>query len=376
MDGFATGNGLVGNPFRPNLMRDPCHAGRIVLAPMEGLADYTLRDILTRAGGYDWCVTEFVRVSSTVLPHSAFIRISPELKASSCTRAGTPVRIQLLGSDPDLLAANAAQLATLHPAGIDLNFGCPTPLINRNRGGAALLDEPELLYRIAAAVRAVVPQTIPVTAKMRLGIDSTERAIECALALESGGAQELVVHARTKKDGYRPPARWEWIARIRESVRVPVIANGEVWRRADYRTMRDVTGCTDVMLGRGAVADPLLAMRIRTDAVENTNTDWLIVAGMIADFWTQVQRKVLPNQAPGRLKQWLGLMRRVYPQADKLFLAIRELRVAQAVTPVLRQHLPAPGEVPEFHYQYDEPDHRADYRSVPQAAHSLVSGRS
>ncbi len=236
---------------------------RLVLAPMEGLADDILREVLTGAGGYDWCVTEFVRVSATVLPHSAFTRISPELARDSRTRSGTPVRVQLLGGDPGLMAANAAQVARLHPAGIDLNFGCPTPLINRNRGGAALLDEPELLHRIARSVREAVPAHIPVTAKMRLGIRDTGRAIECAQALAAGGAEELVVHGRTREDGYRPPARWEWIGRVREAVRVPVIANGEVWTVADYRAMREETGCADVMLGRGAVADPFLATRSR-----------------------------------------------------------------------------------------------------------------
>lgn len=314
-------------------------SGRIVLAPMEGLADDILRDILTSAGGYDWCVTEFVRVSSTVLPLSAFTRISPELKQASRTRAGTPVRVQLLGANPDLLAANAARVAQLQPAGIDLNFGCPTPLINRNRGGAALLDEPELLQRITAAVRAAVPAEIPVTAKMRLGIAGTTRALDCARALEAGGAAELVVHARTKADGYRPPARWEWIAHVREAVRVPVIANGEVWTVPDYHAMRAMTGCADVMLGRGAVADPKLAGRIRDDALADPDADWRVIAGMIDDFWTRVQNKVLPQQAPGRLKQWLMLMRRIYPQADQLFLAIRESRHARDVTPVLQRLL-------------------------------------
>ena len=102
---------------------------RIVLAPMEGLADDALRAVLTAAGGYDWCVTEFVRVTTTLLPHSCFTRLSPELKTGSRTASGTPVRIQLLGSDPARMAANAAHLALLKPHGIDLNFGCPTPLV-------------------------------------------------------------------------------------------------------------------------------------------------------------------------------------------------------------------------------------------------------
>jgi tRNA-dihydrouridine synthase C len=314
---------------------------RLILAPMEGLADDVLRDVLTRAGGYDWCVTEFVRVSTTLLPHSAFTRISPELLNSSRTRAGTPVRIQFLGSDPELLAANAAHVAKLNPAGIDLNFGCPTPLINRNRGGASLLNEPELLQRIAMTVRAAIPRDIPLTAKMRLGISDTSRALDCARALEAGGIQELVVHARTKEDGYRPPARWQALASIREALRIPVIANGEVWTLADYHAIRQATGCTDVMLGRGAVADPLLARRIRAGAADDALADWHTVSGMIGDFWSQVQTKVLPTQSPGRLKQWLGLMRRSYPQADKLFLALRELRTANDVGPVLQQHLAA-----------------------------------
>lgn len=300
---------------------------------MEGLADDVLRAVLTSAGGYDWCVTEFVRVTNTVLPHVCYTRLSPELKNGSRTASGTPVRIQLLGSDPAMLAANAAHLALLKPYGIDLNFGCPTPLVNRNRGGAALLNEPELLQAIAAAVRAAVPAEIPVTAKMRLGIEDTGRALDCALALEAGGMQELVVHARTKADGYRPLVRWEWIARIREAVKLPVIANGEVWNVADYRRICAATGCSDVMLGRGAVADPLLARRIRDGREDHaTDADWQELQGMIATFWRRVQTKVAPQQSPGRLKQWLGMMQRSYPQAEQLFRAVREARLAPEVS--------------------------------------------
>ena len=306
---------------------------------MEGLADHILRDVLTRAGGYDGCVTEFIRVSATVLPHSAYKRVSPELQHGSCTRAGTPVSVQLLGSDPELLAANAAHLAKLRPAGIDLNFGCPTPLINRRRGGAALLNEPELLQRIVVAVRAAVPADIPVSAKMRLGISDSSRAVECACALEDGGIAELVVHARTREDAYRPPARWHAVAAIRQRLRVPVIANGEVWNRADYQAIRQATGCADVMLGRGAVADPLLAQRLRSGAADDAAGDWAMLAAMIVDFWAQVQNKVSSTQAPGRLKQWLLLLRRSYAPADRLFLDLRALRTAGEVSAVLRQHL-------------------------------------
>ena len=148
-----------------NVDRSPA-ARLILLAPMEGLLDFVLRDILTRVGGIDRCVSEFIRVSGTLLPNRAFLRIVPELENGGCTRAGVPVRAQLLGSDPVCLAENAAKLAGLGPAGIDLNFGCPAKSVNRHRGGAVLLDEPELIARIVAAVRRAVPRSMPVSAKI------------------------------------------------------------------------------------------------------------------------------------------------------------------------------------------------------------------
>ncbi len=303
---------------------------------MEGLADDILRGVLTRAGRYDWCVTEFVRVTGTLLPKKSFIRVSPELLASARTAAGTPVRVQLMGSDPQCLAENAARLAELAPAGIDLNFGCPAPLVNRHRGGAALLDEPELLHDIAAAVRAAVPPGLTFSAKMRLGIDDTARALDCARALADGGAQELAVHARTKADGYRPQVRWEWVARIREAVAVPVIANGEVWNVAGWRAIRAATGCEDVMLGRGAVADPFLAERIRGAREEQASeSDWRELQPCLADFWARVQEKVAPRHAPGRLKQWLGLLRRNYAGAEALWRRVREMRSAAEISAAL-----------------------------------------
>jgi tRNA-dihydrouridine synthase C len=332
--------------FAACLIMSNCFAvltmSRLILAPMEGLADDVLREVLTSTNAYDWCVTEFVRVTSTVLPHSLYLRMSPELMHGSQTASGTCAHVQLLGSYPGMMARNAAHLARLKPAAIDLNFGCPAPLVNRHRGGAALLGEPELLHAIVSAVRTAVPTDIPVTAKMRLGIDDTAYALDCALALEAAGAESLVVHARTKQDGYKPPARWEWLARIREKVALPVIANGEVWTLDDYLNIRTVSGCDDVMLGRGAVADPMLATRIRaaqagTGEADSTQ-DWATVCELIARFWLLANRKLAPQHTPGRLKQWLGLMRRSYAQAEMLYADLRPLRHADTITPVLRRH--------------------------------------
>ncbi|MFM1924477.1 MAG: tRNA-dihydrouridine synthase [Pseudomonadota bacterium] len=324
------------------------HLGaRILLAPMEGLLDHTLRDMLTRVGGVDLCVSEFIRVTNTVLPRRAFIRVAPELLNQSRTVAGVPVRVQLLGSDPDMLAANAAALAALAPAGIDLNFGCPAKTVNQHRGGAVLLDEPELVGQIVAAVRRAVPAHIPVSAKMRLGYNDDLRAEECAMAIEAAGASDLVVHARTKAHGYRPPAYWERIADLRQRVRLPIVANGEIWTLADALRCREVTGCDRLMIGRGMVADPGLALSIaQHDALAhsgamNSAVAWSQILHLMRLFWQGIALRVAPRHRAGRLKQWLNYLRRVYPEAQEAFDQLRLLHDPAKIDQWLAAQLPA-----------------------------------
>lgn len=126
---------------------------QIALAPMEGLVDNILRDVLTRVGSIDWCVTEFIRVCDRLLPASSFDKLAPELRQGARTAAGVPMRVQLLGSDPVCLAENAALACELGAPVIDLNFGCPAKTVNKSRGGAVLLKEPELLHAIVREVR-------------------------------------------------------------------------------------------------------------------------------------------------------------------------------------------------------------------------------
>lgn len=303
----------------------------ILLAPMEGLLDFALRDVLTRGGGVDRCVSEFIRVTDCLLSARAFTRSVPELLNGSCTPAGVPVRVQLLGSDVSCLAENAGLLATLAPAGIDLNFGCPAKIVNRHRGGAVLLDEPELIHAIVAAVRRAVPVGMVVSAKMRLGNQDDSRMLDCARAIAEGGADELVVHARTKAHGYRPPAYWASIAPIREAVGIPVVANGEIWSVADAERCRAESGCDALMLGRGMVADPGLACAIR-DFVPSTVPSavslallWPAVLPLLVDYWHQTATYVKPLHRAGLLKQWLNLLQRRYPEAQSLYQRVRPL---------------------------------------------------
>ena len=301
--------------------------------------DFVLRDILTRAGGVDRCVSEFIRVTNTVLPDRVYMRVVPELLTGWHTFAGVPVRPQLLGSDSACLADNAAALARLSPPGIDLNFGCPAKVVNRHGGGAALLDEPELVAEIVSAVRRAVPPHIAVSAKMRLGFNDDSRAEECAIAIAESGANELVVHARTKADGYRPPAYWSRIADVRAVVSIPVVANGEIWNVADAQRCRELSGCNMLMIGRGMVTDPSLARAIQgMQAMDAANApaaalslDWHSLLPLIHDFWDLVGRRLDKKSRTGRLKQWLNFLRRSYPEAEAAYQALRTFNEPERV---------------------------------------------
>lgn len=313
---------------------------KIVLAPMEGVVDAPMREMLTRVGGIDQCVTEFVRVSERVLPAKVFRKICPELFNDSSTSSGTPVVLQLLGSDPRVLAGNARKAVSIGANGIDLNFGCPAKTVNKSKGGAILLNEPELVHKIVWWVRQAVPAHIPVTAKMRLGYSDKSLALENASAIADAGASGLTVHARTKEEGYRPPAHWEWISKIREHLSIPVTANGEVWSWQDYQRCREVSGCDDVMIGRGLVAAPDLGLRIkalqRGDDPDHLSWDEMLV--LLQQFMDMVELQLAPKFVHGRIKQWLKMMSREYPQAMPMLQEMRSLTQVVDVRRFLHQY--------------------------------------
>ena len=236
---------------------------QLILAPMQGLVDDVMRDLLTRIGGFDECVSEFVRITHTVHSRATWLKYVPEIAHANRTPAGTPCTVQLLGSDAENMAVNALEAVRFGADKIDLNFGCPAPTVNKHKGGAVLLKEPDLIYHIVRTLRQHLPQHIPLTAKMRLGYEDKSLALECASAIENGGACALTVHARTKVEGYEPPAHWEWVRKIRDAVSIPVTANGDVFSLQDYLDIKTVSGCDSVMLGRGAVIHPDLARQIK-----------------------------------------------------------------------------------------------------------------
>ena len=296
-----------------------------MLAPMEGVVEHHVRDILTGIGGLDGCVTEFIRVTDQKLPYKVFHKFAPELESDCKTPKGTPVRIQLLGSKPEPMAINAAELVSYGAKAIDLNFGCPAKTVNSHEGGACLLRTPDRVYSIIKAVRDAVPPDIPVTAKIRLGYEDRSSYMDNARAVQAAGANELTVHARSKADGYKPPAYWHYIADIRAELSIPVIANGEIWSVEDYLRCCEQSGGTDVMLGRGLLSCPDLARQIKAHINNEAYTPltWAEICTMLYDYYKLTTPLYCERNCGNRVKQWLMYLARQYPQAGIFFEAIK-----------------------------------------------------
>ena len=301
---------------------------RIILAPMEGLVDAPIRETLTRVGGIDRCVTEFIRVTHGMLPPRIFYKYAPELHNRALTEAGVPVAVQLLGSNVEMMGLHGAKAAELGAGQVDINFGCPAKTVNKHKGGCVLMREPELMHEIASAVRRATPQAVPVTAKMRLGYEDRSMGVACAQALEAAGGSEVVVHARSKVDGYKPPAYWEDIARVREAVSTHVIANGDIWTVDDYWRCREVSGCDDVMIGRGLVARPDLAAQIKASQKGESlpAMTWLQVVELVRDYAAALQLRLEDRFVTGRIKQWLNYLRLAFSEAEALWPRARKIR--------------------------------------------------
>lgn len=296
---------------------------KLVLAPMEGLTDPIMRDVLTHVGSFDWCVTEFIRVTDSVLPDHIYHSYCPELLNDGKTAAGTPVHVQFLGNNPTMLAANAVRAVELGAPAIDMNFGCPAKTVNRHRGGSVLLDEPETVYQLVKAVRDAVPAEIPVSAKMRLGYMDRNFTLENAHAIEDAGAAWVTVHARTKADGYTPPAFWVQLHPIRHALSINVIANGEIWNNRDARQCLIESGCEDLMIGRAAVTTPDVTQCIRQNKDEAI-LQWSDLIALQIRFLNGSYKKEM--NMVGRYKQWLGMMSKHYPEAKLLWDEVKRLK--------------------------------------------------
>lgn len=299
-----------------------------LLAPMEGLTDPLMRQILTQIAydlgvQYDWTVSEFIRVTHYPVPAHIFYKFVPELHPhlgnNGHTKSGTPVHIQLLGNNSDMLAQSAMTAVTLGAKAIDLNFGCPAKTVNNHKGGAVLLDEPDTIYTIIKTVRGAVPTNVPVSAKIRLGYTNSDKLSDIAGAVVDGGASWLVVHARTKTQGYKPPAYWDKIAPLTK-LGIPIIANGEIWTKQHANHCMAQANTPHLMLGRGAVTRPDLIATIKGKSPMDWQTLCCYQGQFLDDTTTNTKGLI------GRYKQWLAMLTKGYSEAYPLWQHIKTLK--------------------------------------------------
>lgn len=233
-----------------------------VLAPMAGVSDRAYRELCVRFGAA-YCVSEMV--SSKALSFNS--KKSEELMEISDLER--PCGIQIFGDDPKCMADAAKYALENKPDIIDINMGCPAPKISSNGSGSALMKNPRLCGEIVKAVTAVTD--IPVTVKIRKGWDDDSvNAVEVAKICESAGAAAITVHGRTRQQYYKPPVDYDIIKAVRESVSVPVIANGDIDSAERAKEVMNITGCDLVMIGRATLGNPWIFSQINA-YLENPN---------------------------------------------------------------------------------------------------------
>lgn len=224
--------------------------GFAALAPMAGVADRAMREICVEFGA-GFTVGELTSARGVMQGDKKSARLL------ECFSTDALCASQLFGRDPDIMAKAAVCAEKMLPDFIDINMGCPAPKVAGHGGGSALMKEPELAAKIVKSV--VLASKVPITVKMRTGWDDDSiNAVELAKMCEASGAAAITVHGRTRRQMYAPPINYDVIKQVKNAVKIPVIANGDIFSAQDAKFMYEYTGCDYVMIGRGAQGNPFL----------------------------------------------------------------------------------------------------------------------
>lgn len=241
---------------------------RVFLAPMAGITDKPFR-LLCKEQGAGLVFTEMVSAKGMYYGDKKTIELTDTYKEEG------QVGVQIFGKEPEIMASVAEKLNDTSLAIIDINMGCPAPKIVKNGEGSALMLNLPLVEEIVKAVVKVSKK--PVTVKIRKGFDEKNiNAVEVAKRIEASGASAISIHGRTKKEQYSGNADWNIIKEVKESVKIPVIGNGDITSATLAKKMFDETGCDAIMIGRGALGNVWLFKEIleylKTGKIINTPT--------------------------------------------------------------------------------------------------------
>ncbi|MCB0279014.1 MAG: tRNA-dihydrouridine synthase family protein [Calditrichaeota bacterium] len=265
--------------------------GRILfLAPMEGITNHVYRELASRYMQFDVISTEFVRLSGGRFNPK---QIRDEIQAFD----NALLSVQLMGDDPRLLAETVPYFEELGADIIDLNLGCPSTKVNRKGCGAAMLTDIPLLAEVLSAIRKNC--TVLFSCKMRAGWDNPDSAIQVAKIIEENGADFLTIHPRTRQQLYDGSANWNIIAAVNESLRIPVVGNGDIFTPEHASDLINLSNCSGLMLGRGVLNNPFLSLQLN-DFLSNgsyQHYDWDRYLAFYTEFIERMKLAGLPDRA-------------------------------------------------------------------------------
>lgn len=281
----------------------------VYLAPMEGVSDYPFRQILTQAGNFDACYSEFIRVVDTTLPQKTLLKEVPELENGGMTKALTPVRVQFLGDNPVSIKNSALRAVSLGAKAIDINFGCPSRFVHH--AGSMLLLEPELMYEILSELRSALDSSIHLSAKIRAGFASKDELPKIINAIgKVQGLDEICIHARTRKELYQADALDLSIIEKISSLcpNIHLVANGDICSLTDAINAQELAKTNRLMIGRGAMMVPNIANVIKFKE-SPFSVDKILKC--VYDFMNLlVSLNFMEKSVMDRAKQFLGFARK------------------------------------------------------------------
>ena len=289
------------------LPKDSNNCPYLILAPMEGVGDRCFRKAMAFVGGFDEAVTDFLRV-----PTNAHVKsLACQYQVDEITPI--PLAAQIMGSDPDLMAAMAKEIEKRGAPRIDLNCGCPSNTVTGRGAGSSLLKDPRFLYENAKAIVKAV--SIPVTVKMRSGFEDISLFKENLLAAQESGISYLTLHPRTKLEGYGPPANWDLIAEAKRLLKIPVVGNGDILKVEDAHRMLAHTQCDALMIGRGSVINPFIFHQIRNHfAGKNYSYSVEDLSRYINAYLSYLPCEIHVKTKINKIKQLMGFLFKGSPQ--------------------------------------------------------------